>query len=225
MLSALLRAVGLRALAYAGSRLSYGWGWLMGVVVMVVANLGPILTLLEGRWGVADVVLFYAIENCLLVATTTVRLLTYAGPGAAPPGRPWLTGSPWAALSFGLFAGIFTLAGTILVIVFSALHGYQGSWVSWVVNGVLLVLAYPVALAVLWFGQGQRTRVTSPLRMSLAAVPRVVNLHLLCILVPALNGFDERLPVIFVVCVAIKIAFDLGLMIADLVVHRRGGAR
>lgn len=217
-----MRALGLRALAYAGARLTYGWGWVIGLVVVVVADLGPIFTLLQGSWGVADVVLFYAIENCLLIGSTTVRLLTYAGPGrAARQGPPWLTGSVLAGAVFGGIAGVFTLVATTLVIVFGALHGFDGSWASWLVNGVLLALAYPAALAFGWFGQGQRWLVRGPVRMMVAAFPRVVNLQLLCILLPALGGFDDQVPLIFPITVAIKIAFDLGLMVADLVIHLR----
>ncbi|MGD8214729.1 DUF6498-containing protein [Aestuariimicrobium sp. Y1814] len=228
MLLALGRFLGLQALAQLAGRLPLRFGWALSLLVMVVVNAGPVLTLLFGSWGVSDLVMFYAIENVLIIVTTVVRLLTYHSPSpitmfiTKPP--TWLTGSELFAFVFAMIAGIFTLVGTILAIVFAASVGLHGSAASWVLNLVLLLTGYVVALVVFWFAQGGRWSVTNAAYLAFPPVPRVLGLHLLVVFT-FLQRFEVgQVPQIVWVIVVLKTVWDLGFMVVDLVLRLRAPA-
>ncbi|MGA4506279.1 DUF6498-containing protein [Propionibacteriaceae bacterium G1746] len=229
MLLTLGRYLGLQALARIAGRLPLGLGWTLSLLVMVVVNAGPVLTLLYGSWGVSDLVLFYALENVLIIVVAVVRLLTYHGrePMALFSEHPaaWVTGSELYAFVFGMIAGIFTLVGTILAIVFAAIVGVDGSPASWALNLVLLVAGYVVALVVFWFAQGGRRAVTNALYLAAPPIPRVLGLHLLVILT-FLRQFEAgQVPGIVWGIVIGKTVWDLGFMVADLLIRLRGSRR
>lgn len=223
MLPAIARFLGLQALARLSGRLPIAWGWSLGLLIMVVVNASPLLSLRFGSWGVSDVLVFYAIENVLIVVTTVVRLLTYClpepdSPFFKPPS--WMTGSMFGAVLFGALAGFPTLVGTIAALSLGATHGYQGSRESWVVNLALLVLGYLGTLAVVWFGQGARKLVSSGMTMGLAPVPRILGLHLMVVFLFQLDRFDG-IPWIIWTMVLAKIVWDLGIMVVELVLLLR----
>lgn len=227
MLLALGRFLGLQALSHLAGRLPLWLGWLVSLAVMVVVNAGPILTLVYGSWGVTDLVVFYAIENVLILLVAVVKLLTYARStpmGLFNPSPPeWMTGSSLYAFVLGFIGGIFTLVGTILAIVFAAIVGLQGSAASWLLNAGLLVAGYVVALVVFWFGQGQRHVVSNGAYLALPPIPRIAGLHAL-VLGTFLRDFEVGVvPGVVWGVVIGKIIWDLGFMVVDLVLRLRRG--
>lgn len=232
MLLALGRFLGLQALAHLSARLPLVWGWALGFGLMLVANASPLLTLRFGSWGVTDVVLFYAIENALVVLTTTVRLLTYRqgsqrGDFFFPKPPAWLTGSPFGGLFFGAFTGLFTVVATIFAAMMATQNTLQGSAVSWVVNLVLMAVGYLGTMAVMWFGQDQRSSIRGMgdvVAMAAAPAPRIFGLHMMVILL-AFRPAPVGIPVIVSIVVAAKIIWDFGLMVVEVLVLRAVPAR
>lgn len=225
MLLTLGRFLGLQALAQVAARLPLGLGWLLSLVIMVVVNAGPVLTLLYGSWGVTDLVVFYAVENVLILLVAVVKLLTYQRSTPmglfAPTPPDWLTGSALHAFVLGFIGGIFTLVGTILAIVFAAIVGLHGSVGSWVLNVVLLVAGYVVALVVFWFAQGQRHAVSNGAYLALPPIPRIAGLHAL-VLATFLRDFEVGVvPTVVWAVVVGKIVWDLGFMVVDLALRLR----
>lgn len=225
MLLALGRFLGLQALSHLAARLPLGLGWVLSLGVMVVVNASPVLSLRYGSWGVTDLVVFYAIENVLILLTACVRLLTYGRktPMAlfSPTVPDWLTGSALYAFVLGFIGGIFTLVATILAIVFAAMGGLQGSVTSWIVNVALLLIGYVVTLVVFWFAQGQRHAVTNGAYLAIPPIARIAGLHAL-VLGTFLRDFPPgHVPGVVWGVVIAKIIWDFGFMVADLVIKVR----
>lgn len=218
----IVRFLGLQALAQLSSRLPRWLGWLVSLAIMVVVNAAPLLTLREGSWGVTDVILFYAIENVLLFVVTLVRVLTFDGgpePGIMPSRATWLTGSKFTALVFGGLSVIWVIAGVVMAVVLAVWRGLDGSVGSWVLNVVLLAVGYLGTLAIFWFGQRQRLTVHSPAFMVAAAPVRMALLHVAALVLLNSEWPTAPVPRIIWIMVAVKVVYDLGLMVIQLFVR------
>lgn len=189
-MTALLRILGIEAMAHLGRRLPPGWSRLISAVALVLANLMPIWAVLEGRLGMGDVLLIYWFENVVVWATTTIKILTTTAPGdtrvtgfkpRTRPKPPWMTGDPQVATFFAIHYGIFTFVHGVFAVVFAVLAGLHGSVLDAVATVGAILLSHVLSLGLNWFGRGERNAVTPGLAM-VAPYPRMLALHLTVIL-------------------------------------------
>lgn len=171
VLDLLLRMLGLRALAYAGSRLSDPTARTITALVLIAANLLPIIAVLRGSAGAGDVFVLYWLENVVVWFTTTIKILTAAGNETSVAGRVGM------AAFFAFHFGVFTIVHGVFSFVIAGITGgfHGGPW-YWLVTVGAIFVSHVVSLGVNWFGRGERTVVT-PQRAVAMPYPRMLVLH------------------------------------------------
>ena len=152
------------------------------LVAVVVANLLPILAVVEGTASAADVFALYWLENVIVGAFTVVKILTAKGISKAEvkvTGSGFNADSPQVALAgfFCLHYGIFTLVhGIFTVVIIVTSGGFSAGAGYWLVTVTAMVASYLIALGVEWFGRDQKLTV-SPAAAMIAPYPRMLVLH------------------------------------------------
>lgn len=182
---ALAFALGMTWLNRLAQRLPGAGAWWVALAVLVVVNLLPVVAVLRGSVAVGDVLLLYWLENVVVWAVTIVRIGTARGAGE--PARLSLTvngrarrastiGAWGLAAFFAFHYGLFTLVHgvfTVLLAVSSDLSPDLAS-VAWLAAAI--AAGHLVALALVWFGRGERL-VVSPTAAMGAPYPRMLALH------------------------------------------------
>lgn len=217
MSSTLLRLLGVQALARVGSRMSGPGAQVATLVSLVVANLLPILAVLQDAASVGDVFALYWIENVVVGAVTVVKVLSAEGDATQGPKLSSTTVdvSSQRALAgfFCLHYGIFTFVhGVFTVVIIVIAGGFDAGVVYWIVTVAAMIGSYLISLGVEWFGRGQQL-VVSPGAAMFAPYPRMLVLHLAVIaaffFVVEPEG-DDAVWAVVVLC-GLKTAVDVAL--------------
>lgn len=181
MNSLLLRVLGVQALARVGAQLSGPTARATTVISLIIANLLPILAVIQGAAGVGDVFALYWLENVVVGAATVVKILSARGSAATGPRITStsidVTSNRALAGFFCLHYGIFTFVHGVFTIVIVVISGglEAGVW-YWLVTVLALVGSSLISLGMEWFGHDQRSRVSPPGAM-FAPYPRMLVLH------------------------------------------------
>jgi hypothetical protein len=170
----LLRVLGLQALAALVGTMPARTARVLTMVMLVGANLFPLVALLQGVWQAGDVLLTYWLENVAVGLWQLVKLFTaegtdagVAGAGAAPGsitatinGRPvQLSASVARLVVSGFFAvhyGMFTLVHGIFTFLLAHRSGTSGSVRSFALVFLVLVLSHGLSTGIHWFARGER---------------------------------------------------------------------
>lgn len=162
--------------------------WLLPVALAVGLNATTVLGVVAFGWPAGNVFVLFWVENAVIGAWSTVRILTARGDGRGERaakitinGRP-TAGNPVAlALFFCVHYGLFCLVHAVFT-GFVAYHlGVEPSFLFLGLPIVLIVIRYTVETYSVWFGAGQRD-VVSPARAMLQPYPRIIVLHVTVIL-------------------------------------------
>ena len=178
--------MGVNALARAGSRMSGRSARVATLVSLVVANLLPIIAVLDGAASVGDVFALYWLENVVVGVVTVIKVRTAEGDVSTGPRitSNTIDVSSRTALAtfFWLHYGIFTLVhGVFTAVIVGMSGGFAAGPLYWVVTIAALVGSYVVSLGVEWFGRDQNLQV-SPGAAMFAPYPRMLVLHVAVIL-------------------------------------------
>lgn len=173
----LLRVLGLQALAALVGTMPARAARTLTLVMLVGANLFPLVALLQGAWQAGDVLVTYWLENVAVGIWQLVKLATAQGPnpvpadasGAAVPpgsipatlnGRPiQLSASVARLVVSGFFAvhyGMFTLVHGVFTFMLAHRSGISGSVRSFAVVFLVLLLSHGLSTAIYWFARGER---------------------------------------------------------------------
>ena len=175
----ILRVLGLNLLAQLGYRLPSRTARTLTSLVLIAANLLPILGVANGSLGVGDVFVMYWIENVAVWLVTIVKISTAEGGAteAQLDDRARMATRYGSAGFFALHYGIFTLVHGIFAFVLAfASGGFKGSALFWTVSMIALVVSHVISLGINWFGRGER-RWVSPGRAMFLPYPRMLVLH------------------------------------------------
>jgi hypothetical protein len=175
----LLRVLGLQALASLAGAMPARTARVLTLVMLVGANLFPLVALLTGAWGAGDVLVTYWLENVAVGIWQVVKLVTAQGtdPVTGPAGAPRgvletgvvMTGANGARVQLpsvvarlfvtGFFAvhyGMFTLVHGVFTFLLARQSGTRGSVASFALVFLALLLSHGLSTAVHWFGRGER---------------------------------------------------------------------
>ncbi|GAB3076281.1 DUF6498-containing protein [Pedococcus soli] len=174
----LLRVLGLQALAVLVGTMPARTARVLTLVMLVGANLFPLVALLTGAWGAGDVLVTYWLENVAVGIWQVVKLLTaqgtdvVAGSGAGQAltdprtitahvnGRPvQLAGSVARVFVAGFFVlhyGLFTVVHGVFTFVLAHRSGISGSIRSFTLVFLVLFLSHGLSTAIHWFARGER---------------------------------------------------------------------
>jgi hypothetical protein len=192
--NALLRFLGVAALAGLAARLPGPAARLASAVILVVTNLLPVWAVATERVGMGDVFLVYWIENVVVWACGIARVATAEGLPMRD-GKVTVTGVVNLGLAgfFALHYGIFTMVHGVFAIIVAAVVGLKGGLVPVLLLAAAIAASHLFSLGVNWFGRGEY-RVVSAARAMLAPYPRMLVLHVGIIIGfgVALDGFDHR---------------------------------
>jgi hypothetical protein len=186
LLRTLARVLGIELLVRLGARLPEPWPRVVSVAIVLGTNLLPVLAVAGGRTGVGDVFLAYWLENVVVWLACTLRVATARGGlddgsgvvmlsvngGAARPAPRWMLPS-----FFAFHYGLFTLAQGVFTIVVVVRTGLVGGVLPALGLAAVLALGQVAALAIGWFGRGERELVSAG-RAMLAPYRRLVALLL-----------------------------------------------
>jgi len=170
----LLRVLGLNLLAHVGSRLPSRTARTTTSILLIAANLLPLVAVLTGAAGVGEVFVIYWFENVVVWFTSIIKILTARG-GTA--GDVQLADNVLTAAFFAFHFGMFTLVhGVFSFILAGMTGGLTGEPRTWMLLGAAILVSHLVSLGLNWFGQGERNVVT-PRRAMSAPYPRMMVLH------------------------------------------------
>lgn len=162
------------------------------LVLLVAANLVPVVGVLLDRLSLGDVFVLYWAENVVVGAFALVRIVTARGP-ADPKATFWVGSkantrpvasvdpavfNPLLGLFFCFHFGLFTLVHGIFTFTLVSMVDGLGSLSFVAILGALaaLVGSHLYSLVVHWFRRGERQRTSATQAMG-APYPRVVVLH------------------------------------------------
>lgn len=173
----LLRVLGLQALAALVGTMPARTARTLTLVMLVGANLFPLVALLQGVWQAGDVLVTYWLENVAVGVWQLVKLATAEGPnpvpaddsGAAVPpgsipatlnGRPIQLSASVARLVvscfFAVHYGMFTLVHGFFTFMLAHRSGTSGSVRSFAVVLLVLLFSHGLSTAIHWFARGER---------------------------------------------------------------------
>ena len=172
----LLRVLGLQALAELAGAMPARTARVLTLVMLVGANLFPLVALLTGAWEAGDVLITYWLENVAVGVWQVVKLLTVQGTdpvravdasGAPlPPGGIVLNGAPVqlplrlmhlaVAAFFTVHYGMFTLVHGVFTFILARQSGITGSVRSFALAFLVLLGSHGLSTAIHWFGRGER---------------------------------------------------------------------
>ncbi|GAA2738074.1 hypothetical protein GCM10009867_27840 [Pedococcus aerophilus] len=175
----LLRVLGLQALAVLVGTMPARTARALTLVMLVGANLFPLVALLTGAWQAGDVLVTYWLENVAVGTWQVVKLLTAQGcdpvtgragsrRGALETGpitadvngQPVQFAGPLARIFVtGFFAvhyGIFTLVHGVFTFILARQSGTSGSIRSFALVFLVLLLSHGLSTAIHWFARGER---------------------------------------------------------------------
>lgn len=203
-----LRLLGVQVLARAAARLPGRAAWVATAVVLAVVDLLPLVAVVRGDVGMADVFLVYWLENVVVWLVGMVRVSTADGQDGA---RLTSRGDPIGHTQFfALHYGVFTLVHGIFTAFIVGILGLDG--------GVLPVLVLTGAtaasqlwyLGAVWFGRGQQHLVSTATAM-FAPYPRMLVLQVGIIVgfsVAVGGDHHDQQTAVGVLC-GLKLAVDL----------------
>ncbi len=212
-----LRLLGLNLLSHVGTRLSNPAARTTSSLALILANLLPLLGVLNGELGLGDVFVLYWAENVVFWGTTTIRILT-AGGGESPSSDvPATRSNPFLAGFFAMHFGIFTVVHGVFAITLALLSGgFTGSAWSWALVLGAMLASHLVSLGLNWFGRDERLGVTAEKAM-FAPYPRMVVLHVAVIAAFALvlaTGNKHSVTAVALLC-GMKAVVDLALHLRE----------
>ncbi len=144
-MNVLLRVLGLNLLAHVGSRLPSRTARTTTSILLIAANLLPLVAVLTGAAGVGDVFVIYWFENVVVWFTSTIKILTARG-GMA--GDVQLADNVLTAAFFAFHFGMFTLVhGVFSFILAGMTGGLTGEPRTW-------VLLAPRSWSATWYPSG-----------------------------------------------------------------------
>lgn len=212
-----LRLLGLNLLSHVGTRLSNPAARTVSSLVLIAANLLPLVGVVRGELGLGDVFVLYWIENVVVWATSSIRILTARGGQATEDGSSITRNHTELAGFFALHFGIFTFVHGVFVITMALLTGgFRGGPWSWALVVGALLVSHVVSLGLNWFGRGERRFVTPGQAMG-APYPRMIVLHVAVIAAFALvlgTGNDNSVLAVALLC-GLKVVVDLGLHLRE----------
>ena len=198
----LLRVLGLQALAALVGTMPARTARVLTMVMLVGANLFPLVALLQGVWEAGDVLLTYWLENVAVGIWQLVKLFTAVGtdPGEAGAGGPGAgtataPGSVTATINgrpvqlsasiarlfvsgfFAVHYGMFTLVHGIFTFMLAHRSGTSGSVQSFALVFLVLVLSHGLSTGIHWFARGERRNQGLAATMK-EPYGRIVVLHL-----------------------------------------------
>ena len=192
-MNTLLRILGIELMARVAAGLPGGLARVATAVVLVVANLLPVLAVMTGSIGMGDVFLVYWIENVVVWLCGIVRVATAEGESYGN-GKITATGVVNLSLAgfFALHYGIFTLVHGVFAIIVAAVVGLQGGIAQVLLFSLVIAASHVFSLGVNWFGRNER-QVVSAGRAMFAPYPRMLVLHVGIIIAfgVALDGLDH----------------------------------
>jgi hypothetical protein len=213
----LLRFLGIGLLAQLARRLPGPLAWWATAVVLLAANLLPVVAVLHGSAGMGDVFLVYWIENVVVYLTGIVRVATADGNDGA---RMTARGDRISSASFfALHYGTFTLVHGIFTVIIVIITGLTGGWVPVLVLSAAITASHLFNLGFVWFGRGEQ-HVVSPATAMFAPYPRMIAMHISIILgfSIALDGDASNQSTGVAILCGLKTLIDLGF-------HLRGRRR
>lgn len=195
----LLRWVGLQALGGLAATLPPPVARRATLVVLLLANVTPLVALANGTWAAGDVLVAYWLENVAVGFWTLVRLATTAGPdpvddrhgagvGLLESGRVTLLADgsrvqlPLLIARLGVMAffcfhyGMFTLVHGVFTFTLAHSIGTQGSPGGYLVVLLVMLASHGLSTAVHWFWRGGRHE-AGLIRTMHQPYGRVVLLH------------------------------------------------
>lgn len=214
------------------------------VVALILANLVPLIGVLWFGWDVWGILIIYWLENGIYglfnvlkmrraegpedsspiaTAETRRRLNGYRVNGRPPSGFDKAALVPFFIMHYGIFwvvHGIFVL--TLPLFAFTGADGEPDFGTTLNPLGILLVvvglfISHGLSYRLNYIGRGEYLRTTAAQQM-FAPYGRLVVLHVTVIFGAVLIGATGAPAAAIVVLVLLKIAFDLGLHLAE---HRR----
>lgn len=167
--------------APAGEPTLPGRGLQVSVLLLVLANLVPVVGVLTDAITLGDVFLVYWAENVVVGVFTVVRIVSARGAASGEQGLTASSGpGAWfLAVFFCVHFGIFTVVhGAFTVVLVSMVSGWgEVSPRAVALTLLALVLSHGYSLGMHWFRRGERGR-TSPQQAMGAPYPRMIVLHL-----------------------------------------------
>jgi hypothetical protein len=209
----ILRVLGLNLLAHVGARITNPVARTLTSLILIGTNVLPIVGVLQGQLGLADVFVLYWLENVVVWLVTIIRLSTVHG------------GDRSQASFFAIHYGIFTLVHGVFAGVLAVVSGgFRGGILYWIVVPLAMLASHLISLGVNWFGR-EEYRVASAGRVMAFPYPRMLAMHgsVIAGFLFVLDSPSERSSVISVaILCGLKMALDLGFHVYEHVTNQRG---
>jgi len=199
-------------------------------MILIAANLLPLVAVLKGDAGMGDVFIIYWFENLVVWFTTTVKILTAQGMGGAWGQDGRLLGNALVAAFFAVHFGLFTLVHGVFSFTLARLTGgLTGEPQTWALLMLAITASHLISLGLNWFGQGERNVATARKTMAMP-YPRMVVLHVSVLAAFFLligfgrpDGAAANLVPVALLC-GLKTALDVGFHLRERVANRRPAA-
>ena len=226
-MNVLLRILGLNVLAHVGSRLPSRTARTITSIVLIAANLLPLLAVLTGAAGVGDVFVVYWFENVVVWFTTTIKILTARGTDESSERGVQLWGNVLVAAFFTFHFGLFTFVHGVFSFTLARLTGgLTGEPRTWLLLMLAITASHLISLGLNWFGQGERN-VATVRRAVAMPYPRMVVLHVSVLAAFFLligfgrpDGAPEAVAPVALLC-CLKTALDVAFHLRERAANRR----
>jgi hypothetical protein len=222
-----LRILGLNVLAHVGSRLPSRAARTTTSIILIAANLLPLLAVLNGAAGLGDVFVVYWFENVVVWFTTTIKILTARGADESQARKVQMSGNVLVAAFFTFHFGLFTLVHGVFSFTLARLTGgLTGEPSTWLLLMLAILVSHLISLGLNWFGQGERDAATVRRAMAMP-YPRMLVLHVsvlaaffLLLGFGDMDGANEAVAPVALLC-GLKTALDVAFHLRERAANRR----
>jgi len=194
----------------------------IAIVLLVAANLIPLIGVLFLHWDVRTILVMYWLENGIVGVLNVVRILAAQRPDQS--GRASAAAKVGLAAFFTVHYGIFWVVHGVFVMVLTNRGGLPGGFQTpldvvatdqqILLGALALLVSHLASLLLNYFGRGEYRRVSPASQMFLPYV-RVVVLHLTIILGGFLVIGLGQPAALVALLVLFKTVFDLGLHLLE----------